>query len=260
MGRAEWQEDDYVELTAVHKDLLTYIEQFWYVNKGKFPTPKALENWGKIFEFDFSKVQDLLQDVMPYLEYRGICVEDYTELLTSLQLSAANLVMNFADRRSSVAKLKALGVTPTQWAGWLKQEAFKNYVASRTGEILEENKHEAALGLVRQVEKGDTSAIKLFFEVTGQYKGSEEQTSNLKVVLARFFEILQLKIKDKLLLAEIADEFEAVMTSQTAAVRVIDSSAKTYNPDLTALETPAAPKRSYTKREPTKKEESIFDI
>src|SRR5678815_650035 len=231
------------ELDDWDRQLLNYIEQYWFTNPGYFPSEKALTNWGKIGGFDLQQIKlRIAEKVEPYLKYRGIRKEDNktiqgiisSQLLDARQIAAANLILNYADKRTTDAKLKALGVSPTEWYGWQRQASFGNYLAQRTSDLLEDNKHEANLGLLRAASRGDTNALKLFYQMTGQVKTEEtEQYQNLKVVMARFFEMLQLKIKDRELLADIADSFEAMINGSNAVERVLESIGETK--EITAV-------------------------
>lgn len=217
---------EYPKLDAKDRRLLDFIEQYWYTNRGKYPTEKALEYWGVGEGLEEEEIRERLEEkIEPYLQHRGVRSNDnrHLELLEDKQLAAANLVLNFVDRRPTPVKLKALGVTATQWAGWLKDRNFKRYVAERTEDLFEENKFEAKLGLLRAVERGDNGALRLFFEMSGDYKNlQDEQVQNLKIVMARFFEVLQLKVQDRELLASIADEFEAIVNGMNASEKIVD--------------------------------------
>lgn len=195
-------------LTPEHKDLLTFIEQFWYERR-IYPTVKALEAYAEVNEISAKKLAELERDLLPYIEKRGIGKKSDPRL-SELQLAAANLVLNFTDRRSATAKLKAIGVTPTQWNGWMRDVTFKNYVAERTAELLEVNTHEAHLGLLKAVERGDSGALRLYYEMTGRIKG-DSQVENVNLLLARLIEAIQRHVQDPEILGRISQDFEAAM-------------------------------------------------
>lgn len=198
-------------LTERHRNLLDFIEQYWYMNSA-YPSVAAIGAWAKSEGLDFKKAREVEKELAYFLSKRGIKAKTANSVrLTDTQLAAANLVLNFMDRRSPPQKLKSLGVTPTEWQGWLKQPAFADYLKHRTGETLDANTHEAHLGLLKAVERGDASALKLYYEITGAYKQNENPAVNLQLVVSLLIEVIEKNIPDPAVKLAISKDVELVM-------------------------------------------------
>lgn len=205
-----------VTLTVEHRSLLTFIEQYWYQNQA-YPSAAAFNRWAEESSLTFPKVRSLELDLIDYLAKRGITPSKADTKLTQEQLAAANLILNYTDRRSKANKLKALGITPTQWDGWLRQKIFKEYLANRTGEMLDLNTDVAHTGLLGAVERGEAAALKLYYEMTGHYRQDSPQ-ANINVIMTLLIEVIQKEITDPDLLRRIAAGFELVMLRQATGL------------------------------------------
>lgn len=205
-----------ITLTPLHRNLLNFIEHYWYQNQC-YPSTPALARWAKDTDITFKAMRDLEFELSNYLGQRGITQRDQTSRLTDIQLASANLILNVMDRRSQLNKLKSLGVTPTQWQGWLKQKAFADYLKNRTGEMFEENLHMAHLGLMKSVEDGNATSLKLFYEMTGVYR-SDSPVANVQVILAQIIEVIQREVPDAEIQRRIAAGFELVMLRNQAGL------------------------------------------
>ncbi len=205
-----------VQLTQAHRNLLNFIEHYWYQNQA-YPSIAAMQRWAVEEGLDFTTCRQLELDLIGYLRQRGIAPSKANSRLSDEQLAAANLILNFADRRSKATKLKALGLTPTQWDGWLRQKNFKEYLNNRTGEMLDNNHDVANTGLLSAVERGEAQALKLYYEMTGIYKQDSPQ-ANINVIMTLLIEVIQREVNDSDVLRRIAAGFELVMLRQATTL------------------------------------------
>lgn len=206
--------DDEVKPQALGKRPLTleqlrfvnWAEQYWNLHK-KFPPVGTYK--AKYPSIDLS--DDLVQLA---LSNRGIILpmgEEVPSELTSEQVAAVSLILDYGDKRSHNVKLRSLGITPTKWHGWLKNEIFKNYLHSLSANGLEDALHVAHTGLLNATERGDVSAIKYYMELTGRFTEEAGQNQNFKVMVHRLGEAIQRHVKDPEVINMIAADFEIIM-------------------------------------------------
>lgn len=127
---------------------------------------------------------------------------DSPDELSSEQIAAAVVLNNFADKRSIKEKLAELGVDPNQYYGWLNNRAFKAFVRELSDVSLENVHTEAVNSFIRLIQKGNFSAIKYYFEITGF--ADNEESRNIKLLVERLKEAVQRHVKDPDTLAAIA--------------------------------------------------------
>ena len=95
---------------------------------------------------------------------------------TAKQIKFAELLIDPEDRRSRRDKIAEVGVAPSTAYRWLKNKDYLNYINSQIDIVTEGHLSDAWRSLILQVHKGDTQAIKLFFELKGKYNQKLELT------------------------------------------------------------------------------------
>lgn len=204
-------------LSSVQLAVINKIEEFWHRNE-VFPSGDFFRNLG----FDIS--ENLKHETFNLaLVKRGINVPVVTdrseavlpEGLTTEQVAAITTIINFEDRRPRSVKLRELGITPTQWGGWLKQKDFKSFLHQMTTTHLQDVLHVANEGLLNAVDRGDTHAIKFYYELTGRHTQESGSMQNLKVVVAKLIESVQRNVKDPDILRAISADFEIILSGGT---------------------------------------------
>lgn len=138
-------------------------------------------------------------------------VDEYP--LSAEQLAAANLLLDFSDTRSHAAKLKDIGITTTRYNNWLRQPAFAAYLRERAEQLVDNTGHEAHSALLKQVQKGNMSAIQYYNQLTGRFTPGAEQTMNVAAILVRVVEAVQRHVKDPEIIRAIALEFNDILPS-----------------------------------------------
>ena len=199
--------------------MINRIEEFWHKN----------ETWPPRDFFDragFDIAENLKHETFHLaLVKRGIqipvvsdrSVEVIPDGLTAEQVAAITTIVNFEDRRPRPVKLRELGITPTQWGGWLKQKEFKDFLQQMTATHLQDVLHVANEGLLNAVDRGDVNAIKFYHELTGRYTQESGSMQNLKVVVAKLIESVQRNVKDPDVLRAISADFEIILAGGTLA-------------------------------------------
>lgn len=200
-----------IQLKAFEVAAILWAERE-HAGSGRFPTETEFrKRFGSDFDFRAFVNHPTVQ---LSFKNRGVPMPKdgaYPEELTAEQVAAVMAITNFADKRSHNLKLKSLGLTPGVWAGWLKNEIFKRYLHDVSTNMLGANLHTVQEGLLRAAEKGSVDGIKFFYELQGLHTGESTQDSNVKQMLAKLVEVLQLHVKDEKLLRSIGNDFAAVM-------------------------------------------------
>lgn len=199
-----------VPLTSEELEAVDFCEEYWHQYR-RFPTKQEI---AKVYE---PPVENLLNHptVRLSLERRGLTVpaeeSDLPTGLSKLQVIAALKYLDMEDKRSLSTKLKEVGVTTTQWYGWMKSQRFKNFVLDNSAVDFEEALHEAQQGLRRAMERGETTAIKFYYELTKRYNSNEGEIGNLKVVIAQILEAVQRHVTDPETMQLIANDFGMIL-------------------------------------------------
>ncbi len=201
-------------LTKEQIRAIAYIEQYWY-QKQEFPPSNALSS--QFPDFDLSDAL-ALPVFRRALDNRGIVSPVHVNAalpagLTTEQFAAITKVLDWDDKRSRSAKLRDIGVTTLQWAGWLKQPKFKKFLQEMSVGNLESVVNVAHEGLMKAVDRGDTNAVKLYLEVTGRYTQDAPTLQNIRVVVAQLTEAIQRHVKDPETLRKIAEDFQYLLSS-----------------------------------------------
>ena len=152
--------------------------------------------------------------------------------LTSLQLAAINVLMDFSDKRSTKAKLNELGVSTAQYSAWLRNPQFQAYSRTRAEGLLGDHSHSAHIALMQNIERGDLNSIKLYYEMIGRWSSKSAGEVNIEFLMIRILETLQrhLASSPDLLMLIAADLGELTGAGQ----------AKSLNPVTVAIEPPVA--------------------
>lgn len=188
---------------------MPWFESFWH-RMGRYPANDEIMGY---FKFTLEQVE--LLNLSPYwekcLHERGIRLPNQTNL-TATQIAAISLITNFSDRRSIPAKLAAIGVTEEQINGWYKDKEFQEELRVRTDAVLDNSYPEAQAALIRQIQKGNFSAIKFYYEITGRATSPEQL--NVKQAMQHLIEAVQKHVSDPETLQAIATEVRALSSLQ----------------------------------------------
>lgn len=96
--------------------------------------------------------------------------------LTAKQRQAADILTN-PEWSGNISELcKEIGISRKTYYEWLEKPIFVNYLDSQIDKYSDSELMTVWKALIKKVELGDTSAIKLYFEVKGKYKQQIEMT------------------------------------------------------------------------------------
>lgn len=86
------------------------------------------------------------------------------------QIKLAELLLNPEDRRTQKEKFAALRVPERTGRRWLKDKRYIDYLNSQIELLTDGKLVEVWIALINQCRRGNTMAIRLFFELKGMYK------------------------------------------------------------------------------------------
>ena len=88
----------------------------------------------------------------------------------------AELLLNPEDRRTKTDKMKEVGVPRRTFYKWMKDRRYVDYINSQLDQYTNTELPDIWKALIRQAIRGNTQAIKLFFEMKGLYTERKELT------------------------------------------------------------------------------------
>jgi hypothetical protein len=201
-------------LTVEDIKVINWTEE-WWLRKKSFPPVDAFES----FFPKYSLKEALKNEIfLKALNNRGIKLPENNTKLDNEQLAAIAVMANFRDPRSPTVKLKSIGVSWTKWQGWMKDKYFKEFLQDLCAVNFEDSIDVAQAGILKGVEKGNVDSVKLYLELTGRYTPQSQEVVNLKLILSRLLETIQIHVKDPIVLRNIAGDFEKVIAGGTPTV------------------------------------------
>lgn len=90
------------------------------------------------------------------------------------QVALVDLLMDIENPMTNEAMCKEVDITPKTYWLWRKDENFIDYINKSLEWLAKSRKGEVWNSLVCKSVGGDVSAMKLFFEMTGDYKDRKE--------------------------------------------------------------------------------------
>lgn len=135
--------------------------------------------------------------------------------ITQQQTAAVLTVVNFNDKRTRNVKLRDLGISVTTWNGWMKDPAFKNFYFNQATQQFGDALPAAQEALVRAMEAGKVEGIKYYMELMGKGPASTESSGhNVRMVIQKLVEVLQLHVQDPDVLGAIGLDFDRVLKGE----------------------------------------------
>lgn len=191
------------------KEAVLFIERYHSVT-GTIPADTAIIEYLKITK-GFTNVNSIAMlnladnpEFIKSMEARGIPVGQTS--LTAKQMAAVSVMLNLVDRRSDEKKLRDLGISTEEWSTWMLNNNFAKYVKDRSEALVANSVHEAHMGLMRGVRQGSTSAISLYYKLTGRYDPDQENQVNVRMLIGKMLEVIQKHVQDPAVLNKLAVE------------------------------------------------------
>lgn len=202
-------------LSELERRIVATIEESW-MGRGSIPSTRDIANLFGISEATASKT---LQSEAVREAFKSRGVPETTAVgLTPSQVTAINTIVNPMDTRSRRKKLQDMGVTSTQWAGWMKQPKFQEYMKLRAESLLTDAIPEAHMALVDNVLRGEFNSIKFLYEMTGHYDGNRAPV-DIPALVQRIIEIISIHVQNPETLLAISQDLLGLAHGATVNTR-----------------------------------------
>jgi hypothetical protein len=90
------------------------------------------------------------------------------------QIKMAELLLNPEDRRSKIDKINEVGISSKTFYEWIKDKNFLDYLKSECDKYTDSELADIWRALIMQCKRGNVNAIKLYFELKGEYSQKVE--------------------------------------------------------------------------------------
>lgn len=133
--------------------------------------------------------------------------------LDPLWVLACSIILDGTDKRSTAAKLKAIGMSSAKWEAFNRRPQYKAFYEEALGRQFGQAENSAKLSLIRNIESGDLASIKHYQEYTGKFRPNSELTMNLGFIIAQLMEVLSRKLSSEDLI-EVSESFDTILKPQ----------------------------------------------
>ena len=198
-------------LTRRDVKFLNLLEQYWLLH-GQIPTTEQITEMGLTADYYHGCMTNKV--FRKNLAERGLGIEDPEDpklvswQLTDRQLIAANQMTDLLDNRARKRKLSELGIQTQEWANWMVDPTFLEYLRARSEKMISSHMHEAHLALLDRVRAGDLAAVKLYYELTGRYNPAAARSMSVDPMqlINSVLEVIQKHVAGKQILERIGME------------------------------------------------------
>jgi hypothetical protein len=189
------------------REVILFIERYHSEN-GKTPTDEQIEDYLSAVGVLNCNLAALKEDprFLQSMDVRGIDINLKYGQLSAKQMAAVGIMMSYIDRRSDEKKLRDLGLSPKEWAAWLQDDTFAQYVNNYSERLIANSTHEAHMGLIRSMRSGNTASIKLYYELTGRHSDTKDNVVDTKLLIYKIIEIIQKYEKDPVILTKMSTD------------------------------------------------------
>lgn len=161
-----------------------------YRKKSVMPTiNEIMASWEGFDKATVSKIW-ATPEFKAALEIRGIPF-DMKQGLTAEQLYAIQILQDFTDRRTTKAKLEAVGIPIGKYRAWMRSPVFASAMRSQAEDNLGDSVQMALNKLVSNAEAGDQRAIEKILEISGRWNPQQQEVQNARIVVMTVMEVLQ---------------------------------------------------------------------
>lgn len=208
--------------------LVAFIEQHYNLTGEILSADKAYEDYGipvgaykEIFEDENTK---------KFLQAKGIVFErlgdDWTaKSLTPKQLMVANMLLDLTDSRSEKKKLQDCEVPTATYNTWLKDPVFKQYIQTRSRQMIGDNEHQVDLALLDRIRAGDLKAIQYYHEWQGIFTPQRANAANVDVqnIIVKIIEIITEEVTNQEDAIRISNRLRAMVAARNVAGALMSS-------------------------------------
>lgn len=147
------------------------------------------------------------------MQQRGYAWDNHK--LTPEQEFAVGIITDPSRRGDLNSKLKAAGISYSQYRAWMKQPHFSDFISKIGEDMLGENLAIIHTAVVNKAGAGDINAAKLVYELTGRHDPARQQMLDLGNVVGLLLEVITRHVRDVTVLNAITQDVEIVMSGKT---------------------------------------------
>lgn len=205
-------------MTQDEWEILCFIEQHW-MKRGQFPSLRTISN--KTGRSQVGVTYALKNPIVQTaLTARGIEWQPVpTDTLNAEQVATIQILLDITDKRSIKEKLKSVGVSSAKYYGWKKQPKFLEAYREASEALYGESLPEVHRSVIQEAINGSYNHQKLMLAISGRWdEKKRDEQMNVRYVLMKVLEILQVHVDNPETLNAIAGEFEAILNPEKPAI------------------------------------------
>lgn len=150
------------------------------------------------------------QEFKDTIQRRGYAWDTVCKLSPEQEFAVG--ILTDPSRRGDLSqKLKAAGISHSQYRAWMKQPHFKDFISQVGEKMLGEHIQDVHTSVMNRATNGDINAAKLVYELTGRYDPARQQVTDLQAIVALLLEVITRHVRDTTTLAAISSDVELVM-------------------------------------------------
>lgn len=202
--------------------LIAWIHLFW-LDAGRRPTVDELVT---ITGWSRTKVSRGCSDHTLYIRLRKRGIDwpkkwspeaSTTADLTPQQLLAIQILTDPTRNEPIKKRLQIIGINYNIYRNWMRNPKFSNAMKTISESMITDNINTVHNALVQKAERGDTNAMKLFYEVSGRHDPMRQQTQDLTSLVKILLEIITRHVTDIGTLTRINNDFTKALSGDTVS-------------------------------------------
>lgn len=199
-------------------ELLLGTVNLWWITENKRP---SVSNIVTLLGWSESKVVKGLRAKSTYyrLRKRGIAwPENWSPVTTQLaeltpqQVMTIQILTDPTRPEPFKKRLAVAGINYNVFRNWMRNPNFAEAYKTIGETMVTDNINTVHNALVQKAERGDTNAMKLFYEVSGRHDPMRQQTQDLTSLVGILLEIITRHITDVGTLTKINNDFSKALS------------------------------------------------
>lgn len=174
----------------------------------RLPTVAEIKQYSGVQERTISKVI-ATREFKDTMNARGFQWQQAR--LSPEQEFAVGIITDPTRKGDMNTKLRAAGVSYSQYRAWMKQPHFKDFISKVGEDMLGEHIQDVHTSVMNRATNGDINAAKLVYELTGRYDPARQQMVDLQNVIGLILEVITRYVRDTNTLDLIATDVAKIM-------------------------------------------------
>lgn len=172
-------------------------------------------------------VKEMRKQGIDWIDQKGLTPQQHYALL---------LITDPSTRKPLDVRLRAAGITMTQYRNWLKNPLFNGMVMQFAEQTIPEHMAQAHNSLLALVDKQNLDAVKFYYAMTGRYNPQSQVERDINSVLVQVVDIIQRAGLDQDKLELIAGELRSLMSGPVPQENRAITEYRSEREDLTDFE------------------------